>query len=394
MVVINLFKSLFYRIVALIFLLFIPSIEAQITPFEMVPPGIVINHIAATNKAYLGSPSIAVLNDGSYVVTHDFFGPGSTRDKTLVFKSQDKGKSWRLLAEIKGQWWSTLFPHRSDLFIMGTTREYGHVVIRRSSDGGKTWTEPKDANSGLLLSEGRYHCAPVPVVVHNGRIWRAMEDAMGEGGWGKMFRAFMMSAPEGADLLKAESWTSSNRLSRNPEWLDGNFNGWLEGNAVVLPDGGIANILRVASTNYPERAAIVRINSDGTKAVFDPKNDFLEFPGGAKKFTIRFDPKSKRYYALANHVPKEFQKTFPDRTRNTLALISSADSLKWRVDSIVYQNPDTRTHGYQYVDWLFEGDDLIAVIRVSHDDPFGGANNYHNSNYITFYRVKNFRNLK
>jgi hypothetical protein len=45
------------------------------------------------------------------------------------------------------------------------------------------------------------------------------------------------------------------------------------------------------------------------------------------------------------------------------------------------------------VDWLFEGDDLIAVIRAAHDDDFGGANSYHNSNYITFLRVKNFRNI-
>jgi hypothetical protein len=354
-------------------------------------PGIVINHLPATNRSYLGSPSIAVLPDGTYVVSHDIFGKDSSRDQTLVFQSHDCGVSWKKISEIKGQWWSTLFVHRANLYLIGTTREYGFAAIRRSTDGGESWTEPKDANSGLLLAEGEYHCAPVPVVIHNGRIWRAMEDAMGEGGWGKRFRAFMMSAPEDADLLKAESWTFSNRIARNPDWLNGSFDGWLEGNAVVLPDGQMADILRVASTNYPEHAAIIRISSDGKNAAFDAAKDFVEFPGGSKKFTIRFDPQTKRYWSLANPVPKNFQDTQPDHTRNTLALTSSADCRNWRVEKTLFQNRDGKKHGYQYVDWLFDGDDLISVIRVAHDDEFGGANNYHNSNYITFYRVKDFR---
>jgi hypothetical protein len=354
-------------------------------------PGVVINHLPATNRAYLGSPSIAALSDGTYVVSHDIFGKDSARNQTLLFQSRDKGGSWKKISEINGQWWSTLFVHRMNLYLIGTTREYGFATIRRSTDGGKTWTEPKDANSGLLLGDGRYHCAPVPVIIHNGRIWRAMEDAMGD--QGRRFRAFMMSAPENSDLLNAESWTFSNRIARDETWLNGSFNGWLEGNAVVLPDGQMTDILRVASTNFPERAAIIRISADGKKASFDPTNDFIEFPGGSKKFTIRFDPQSKRYWSLANPVPKKFQSTQPDHARNTLALISSTDCRNWRTDKILFQHPDTKKHGYQYVDWLFDGDDLIAVIRVAHDNDFGGANNYHNSNYITFYRVKDFRKL-
>ena len=356
-------------------------------------PGAVIRHLPATNQAYLGSPSIAVLNNGTYVVSHDIFGKDSTRDQTFVFESHDQGANWKQISEIQGQWWSTLFVHRTNLFLIGTTRENGFLGVRRSSDGGKTWTEPKDENSGLLLSDGRYHCAPVPVIVHHGRIWRAMEAVVGDAGWGKHFQAFMMSAPEDADLLKRESWTFSNRVARETNWLGGTFDGWLEGNAVVLPNGQMTDILRVASTNYPERATIIRVSADGTKATFDPTNDFIEFPGGAKKFTIRFDEKSKRYWSLANPVPEKFQTGQPDRTRNTLALVSSSDCRNWRIDKILFQNPDTKFHGYQYVDWLFEGDDLIAVIRTAHDDDFGGANSFHNSNYITFYRVKDFRKL-
>src|SRR5262249_51490873 len=156
---------------------------------------------------------------GDYVASHDLFGPGSTRDRTLVFRSKDKGKSWVKLTEIQGQWWSTLFTHRDALYLMGTSKEYGDCVIRKSTDGGKTWTTPRDRDTGLLL-EGKYHCAPVPVVSHKGRLWRGMEDAEGPGGWGHHFRAFMMSAADDADLLRASNWTASNRIGRDPSWLD------------------------------------------------------------------------------------------------------------------------------------------------------------------------------
>ena len=365
------------------------GVESSAVPAR--PPGVIIDHLAAGTTCYVGSPSLAVLPNGRYVASHDVFGKGSKSNRTVVFESADKGESWKRLAEIEGQRWSTLFVHRDALYLMGTSRGLGFATIRRSTDGGKTWTEPVDTNSGLLLGDGKYHCAPVPVVVHNGRIWRAMEDAMGPGGWGSHFRAFMMSAPEGADLLKAESWVSSNRIGRDTNWLSGKFDGWLEGNAVITPNGEVVDMLRVASREYPERAAVIQISADGKTATFNPKKGFIEFPGGAKKFTIRFDPKTKRYWSLANHVPKEFQSTLPDKTRNTLALVSSRDLNKWKVHSILMQHPDTTTHGFQYVDWSFENDDIIATMRTAYDDEGGGAHNYHDANYLTFYLVRNFR---
>ena len=221
-----------YGLAALVALLLAVGAAAG-QPDHSKVPGVIIDYSPASTRQYIGSPSIAVLPGGDFVASHDFFGPGSTKDKSVVFRSRDKGKSWQKIADIDGQWWSTLFVHQGSLYLMGTSKEYGFTVIRKSADGGKTWTTPKDAGSGLLLGDGKYHCAPVPVVVHQGRLWRAMEDAMGPGGWGSHFRAFMMSAPVDADLLQAKSWTSSNRLGRDPSWLDGKFGGWLEGNAVA-----------------------------------------------------------------------------------------------------------------------------------------------------------------
>lgn len=357
-------------------------------------PGVVIKHSPASTRQYIGSPGIAVLPNGEYVASHDLFGPGTNEDHTLVFGSTDRGATWQKRAEIEGQFWSTLFMHQGCLYLIGTSRQEGFVVIRRSEDGGRTWTVPRDRTSGLLLDDARYHCAPVPVVVHRGRLWRAMEDAMGGGGWAKHFRAFMMSAPVHADLLRADSWTFSNRLAHHPEWLDGKFGGWLEGNAVVTPEGRIVNILRVDYREHPEKAAIIHISEDGTRATFAPQAGFIDFPGGCKKFTIRYDPSSRLYWSLSNYVPEK-HRSFPvERARNTLALVCSRDLRHWEVRAILLYHPDPEKHAFQYVDWLIEGKDLIAVSRTAYDDGMGGAHNQHDANFLTFHRFRDFRQRK
>lgn len=357
------------------------------------PPGVVIDYAPASGRQYLGSPSLAALPNGEYVASHDFFGPGSTKSKTVVFASGDKGKTWQKRADIEGQWWSNLFVHKGALYILGTSKEHGFVVIRRSMDGGKTWTEPKDSHSGLLLGDGEYHCAPVPVLIHNGRIWRGMEDAMGGTKWGERYRSFMMSAPIEADLLNAANWTFSNRVARNPEWLGGKFGGWLEGNAVATPEGKVVNMLRADYKVGTEKAAIINISADGKEASFDPASGFIDFPGGCKKFLIRWDAKARQYWALSNYVPEQHRNANPERTRNTLALLASRDLRNWEVRTILLHHPDTQKHGFQYPDWLIEGNDLIAVVRTAFDDAADGAHNQHDANYTTFHRWKNFRKL-
>src|SRR5690606_11631026 len=102
--------------------------------------------------------------------------------------------TWEQISEIEGLTWASLFLHRGALYMMGTSAGHGlgHVVIVKSVDGGVTWTKPTDQGSGLLVPDLSYHTAPVPVVVHGGRIWRTMEDEKGPGRWGTNFRAFLM----------------------------------------------------------------------------------------------------------------------------------------------------------------------------------------------------------
>jgi len=385
-------KKIFFYLILFFSIIFISHLTYSSEQDHSRVPGIVIDYSPAQTKKYIGCPSIVIMPNGDYIASHSFFGPGSNNNLTRIHHSKDGGKTWKSIANITGQWWSTLFLHNGALYIMGVNGRYGLAVIRRSIDGGKTWSEPKDKDTGLLHEDGKYHCAPVPVVVHKGYIWRAMEDAWGSGGWGKHFRSFMMSAPVDADLLKAKNWTSSNRLASDSTWLYGKFGGWLEGNAVVTPDSNIVNILRVDYHPDGGKAAVIKISSDGKTASFDPNNGFIDFPGGCKKFTIRYDHISKKYWTLSNYIPDKFRNSNPNWTRNTLALISSPDLQHWSVCKIILQHPDVEKVGFQYVDWKFEDNDIVAVSRTAFDDGIGGAHNCHDANYFTFHRIINFRN--
>lgn len=343
------------------------------------PPGVVIDHQAQETGLYIGSPSIAILPDGSYAASHDLFGPRSGENEsatTRVFRSTDRGLSWTRTAELKDQFWSNLFVHRKRLYLMGTTSQYGRIVIRRSDDGGRSWSEPS-----YLTKEGFYHTAPVPVVEFKGRLWRAME-IHPPGKWG-FFQAFLISAPKGADLMKPESWTRTPALSYPPEAPAGHD--WLEGNAVVAPDKSLVDVLRVENL---EKVAIVKLVDGKLKY-----QEIVPFPGGGKKFTIRWDRQTKKYWTLSNQaLPKYPQSaTKPSSVRNTLVLMSSPDLRAWRVERVVLEHPDPLKHAFQYVDWQFDGEDLAVVSRTAFDDDTGGAHSAHDANFLTFHRVKNFR---
>jgi hypothetical protein len=366
---------------------------------QLDPPGVVITR-SVSEQTYLGSPSIIKLPSGDLLVSHDFFGPGSVIDgvagHTRYFVSSDKGLTWNLRSTVKGMYWSNLFLHRGSLYGFGTRGGVNDCIIRRSDDEGRTWSNPVDERNGLLLrkqGDTGYHCAPMPMAIAYGRIWRAMEYTPDKG-WGK-FQSLMLSADTSADLLDARSWRVSNRLvfdagSRiGPE-------AWLEGNAVLGPDGQLYNILRVHDQG-DDVAAMVRVSEDGHTQRFDPKADFIRLPGACKKFVIRFDPITRRYWTLSNFAPEEEKEKAKklghrlERARNTLVLSSSTDLREWDSHAIVAYSPDIRQHGFQYADFQFDGKHIIAAVRTAFGTKTHGS---HDANHVTFHSIRNFRKLK
>lgn len=366
------------------------------------PPGVVVDWLPAEGGQYVGSPSIARLPDGTLLASHDHFGPRSsewTSAVTAVFRSADSGATWEKIATIDGAFWSNLFVHSGAVWLMGPTHHHGALVIRRSDDGGHTWTDPAGPASGLL-AEGEWHTAPMPVLEHAGRLWRAVENASGGTEWGKRYGPVMLSAAAGSDLLDRASWRFTNVVPRDPAWLGGRFVGWLEGSAVADADGNVLDILRVEAgplaPGEVERAAMVRVAADGGRASFDPAGGFIDFPGGAKKFAIRRDPAPGKpvWWSLASVAPPALAgKGKPAGVRNTLVLLRSENLRDWERRAILLWHPDVARHAFQYVDWIFDGDDLLAASRTAFDDGGAGAHNAHDANYLTFHRFARFREL-
>jgi hypothetical protein len=365
-------------------------------------PGTVIHHTPASSGCYVGCPSIVVLPGGDYVASHSYFGPRANNTDSFVYRSADRGVTWRRIAMLSGQIWSGLFLHGGALYIMGTDhcdnfggRHNGRIVIRRSEDGGHTWTAPVDSRSGLITDEEGWHTAPVPVAVHNGRVWRGFEfgsvrpEVLYQGYFSRDERlgwtTVVLSAAGDADLLDRASWRFSEHLQHL--WSKSQ---WIEGNVVVTPEGGLVDVLRTNPRGDAydpgglDRGAIVHVADDGVTLAHDPHRDAIDMPGGGTKFTIRRSPRNGRYYALVNP-----QKD-PPAWRNILSLASSPDLRTWRIDAQLLSHPDRDAHAFQYVDWAFDGDDIIYASRTAYDDGVGGAHRAHDANYLTFHRLPGY----
>lgn len=357
-------------------------------------------------QTFLGSPSIVRLPDGALVASHDHFGPGCPRNHEAeealisIYRSEDNGQTWLSVTHVMNAYWSSLFVHQGSLYLFGTSQQYGAIVIRRSDDGGFTWTHPRDEKTGLLFRGGyfhdnpNYHCAPVPILVHEGRLYRAFEDCR-DARWGPGFQALVVSACVDADLLDAANWTMSNKLAFDPAWVPEDWGklvnpGWLEGNVVAGRDGQLWNILRFHSDPLADKAAMVQLSADGTALAFDPATGFIDFPGGMTKFTIRWDESTSQYLALCNN------NTDPARPaqRNILSLCASADLRNWRVVKTLVEDESglnwgdsLKLTGFQYVDWQFDGDDLIYLVRTA----WRGSRNFHDANRMVYHTLPDYR---
>jgi hypothetical protein len=359
---------------------------------DITAPGVPIHHSPAASRRYVGCPSIVVLPSGSYIASHSYFGDGATNTDSYVYRSDDRGRHWRGVAELHPQIWSKLFLHGGALYIVGTDhcdryggRLNGKMVIRRSDDEGQSWSSPDTPATGLLSDEEGYHTAPTSLVAHRGRIWKAFEFAPEPDR--KTWRIFVISASEDADLLDRVSWRFSEQMETWPHYQ------WIEGNMVVSPSGEVLNVLRTNDRHKrqghgrDEPAAIVHVSEDGRELTHDPAVDRVEFPGGGAKFTIKRDPATSKYFALVN--PQEGSGLY----RNILALSVSDDLLRWRIVKELIHHPDPKDHAFQYVDWDFDGEDIVYVSRTAYDDGEGGANRAHDANYLTFHRIEGFRTI-
>ena len=342
---------------------------------------------------YLCSPTLLRMPDGSLLASMDFFAGKCPQNLVRLFSSPDNGKNWNYLCDLFPCFWAKPFLHKGVLYVLGCSTEYGDLLIGASRDGGKTFTEPtvllrgsngKSGNTGI-------HKNPQPVVEYHGRIYETLE----WGSWGKGFHAPMvMSADAESDLLDPASWSFSEPLRYNENWEGlpkGNSNGNIEGTLTVAPDGKLYNIMRYDMTHLtPNYGLVIRYLVDAEHPEAPLQFDrAIPFPANHSKFEIKRDEKSGYYYTICDRITSSESSAH----RTLLSLMRSRDTLSWELvtDLLDYrkEDPTGKQIGFQYVDFLIEGDDILFVCRTA----FNNANSYHNSNYITFHRINGFRDL-
>lgn len=165
--------------------------------------------------------------------------------------------------------------------------------------------------------------------------------------------------------------------------------GTLEGTFAVLPDDKLYMLARYGIGNcIPDYglALMYKVNTDDPSAPLEFSRT-VKFDGNHSKFTVLRDPESGNYYSIVSYI----RSSKNNHDRNLLALLKSEDCINWKpvCYPIDFSDRPAQKFGLQYVDFIFDNDDIMFLCRTATN----GADNFHNSNCITFHVINNFRSL-
>lgn len=360
--------------------------------------GTVVNYLHPQDDFYkhsgkfLGSPCIVKLPSGKLLCSMDFHMGGDGENLSIIFKSEDRGETWRYVTELSPCFWGKLFVHRDKLYMMACAGVYGDVIIGCSEDEGETWSTPTHIVHGVHGDYGGHH-TPAPVIEHNGRLYTTFE----YGAW--KFQTFyhsLLSIDCDADLMKAENWifTEPAAVNKDAEGMpESAVTTAIEGNPVVLPDGNVAVLLRLDPLYMTKweynRAMLVRSDPNNLEAPLQ-FDRVIDMPVGMRnRFTIYRDPNSACYFAVCNKWEADHF------GRGILVLAVSTDCINWTEVKTVADSREAGKHGvtklaYSYPDFTYDGDDILILSRTAANAP----NNQHDNNMITFFRVKNYKQYR
>jgi hypothetical protein len=347
--------------------------------------GVVINRLqiptgVSQRKPFVGSPSIAVMEDGTYIASHDIFRLGTpsgtcerlSTNQTKVFRSTNKGRNWTFVSTINNISYATLFTNGRFVYILGVSGQCC-IIVQKSIDKGSSW------GAAHVIEKAPRGMTPSPPVLYNNRIWFAY------GGRGAM------SASRSASVLDPEAWKFTNQVNPLPSWLNGNFTSWTEAQIVASPQTGVVVLPKTRDLPFTGLIKVI----DPNTAVSDSITGFARLPGAEIKFACIYDSVSGKFYALTTpilsvHAGSEVS----GGIRNTGAVLSSTDLKNWFVEKIFLYSPNIDFEAFQYFNFAIDGNDLAVVSRTALKVDGKKPPRGHDSNILSFHVIKNFRNLK
>lgn len=357
--------------------------------------GTVVNYLHPDDKAYefsgraLCSPSLLRLPSGTLLASMDLFANGAPQNLTLVYRSEDNGRTWHYQNELFPCYWAKMFLHRGELYMLGVSNEYGDLLIGKSEDEGRTYEAPtvimRGSCSFKAAGIGR---TPQNVFEHKGRLYTSFE----WGAWSVGYHAAcILSCDAEGDLLDADNWKVTYPVKFDPTWEGVEpypSNGCLEGTVTLAPDGKLMAIYRYdMSQTKVKYGKILAFEIDTENPTAPIKyRKAIKCDGNHSKFIVLKDDVSGYYYSIISRITDKNK----DYDRRLLSLVRSKELDEFELVCDLYDLRDRaewNEEGLQYVDFFFEGDDILFLCRTS----MNGGNNFHDANYSTFHRIRNFR---
>ncbi len=297
-------------------------------------PGTVINYLHPEDGVYsfsgsaLCSPSFVRHPDGYLLASMDVYEGDAPQNLTLIFRSDDDGKTWHYVTDVFPCFWGKLFIHKGELYLISASNEYGDLLIGKSTDGGNTFPAPSVLLRGSCCNKkAGVHRSPQNILYYKGRLYVTFE----WGAWREGYHAAMyMSCDENADLLSADSWTITHPLKYDESWKGvavGHSAGCIEGTPVIAPDGRLLNIMRYDTPNTVPNYGLVlafEIDTENPSAPLEYSHA-IKLPGNMSKFMIQKDEKTGEYYTIISRITDGTK----IRDRSLLSLMKSKDHDNW-----------------------------------------------------------------
>ncbi|MBQ8214275.1 MAG: hypothetical protein IJZ80_09720 [Clostridia bacterium] len=305
--------------------------------------------------------------------------------QTVIKKSTDGGKTWTEVNRVKTLKWAILFNIGDQIYIAGSVTGKGYYIGAVNEGKSIAIKQLWKKSSGVFEH-----------LIADGYLYFALDFGMA-------------SIPLTDDPLVADNWT----LTQDPgelvtkKWyiqVSGKTLGegdadLMEGSMVKGKDDKLYAIYRIESQPNANYAVMLKLSDDKkTLELITDENgkdkgaSLLNFPTTVSRFTVKYDETSQKYICISNL----WLTNEAPRARNVVGLAVSDDLFNWKVvDTLLVDREMINTvhscwkNAFQYIDFDFDGNDLVMVVR----ETSGFSNTFHDGKYFTFYRVSNFRSL-
>jgi hypothetical protein len=362
-------------------------------------------------ERYVEGPGLVRMTDATLIAVVPIVPRGewsaerrATQSRTHILRSGDGGKTWQQISELP--YYSAVpWLHKDALFLFankgGTKSRNDDLLLLKSTDGGKSWSEP------VTLFRGHFWNCHTGMVQRDNRLYWAIDDLA----LGKKRGPRVIAGDLSGDPMSPAAWRLSEPVPFpgvpdalvNPKFAELGDQ-YLEPNVI-----DVRGKLRVLMTVKPKRqstaglAAVLDFEDKG--GPIDLKfTQFHPMPGGQLKFCVLWDEQSKMFWAAANlavdaqgaydwWVEGEKRGSFRyasgvgGNDRRFLMLMYGLDGLNWFQAGCIAQ-ADRISQSFMYARPVIDGDDLAIIARSSINAP-----DQHDADHATFHRVKNFRSL-